>query len=102
VDSVSRRVGYENLRAHNLKYKSSAKERRKERRREKQGGLMTPRDTGEEVPPFFLPARYKLLFKCLQDQRNSNRFTRKPMPEAERANFIAKSKEYSEYKQYEV
>ena len=38
------------------------------------------KDSGEEVPPFFLPQRYKLLFKVMEDHKNSVRLGRKPMP----------------------
>ena len=94
VEMVSRKEAFENLRVRRLKYKSSAKERRKALKRSKVGGLVTPRDTGEEQPPFFSQVRYKLLFKCLQEQHNANRFTRKPMPEQLRLDFAEKSKEY--------
>ena len=56
---------YPNLRLRNLKYKSMAKEKRKQARRESMGGIKSPKDTGEELPPFFLPPRYKLMFKIL-------------------------------------
>ena len=65
-----------------MKYKSTAKERRKSVKRINPTGIFTPKDIGEEQPPFFMPARYKLLLKCYQEARNSNRFTRKPIPEA--------------------
>ena len=53
------------------------------------GSNATPKSRGEELPPFFIPARYKLLYKCLQDVKNTNRFNRKPMPEAVKTDFIA-------------
>lgn len=48
---------YPNVRHRNLKYKSMARERRKEKRRGALGGIPSPKETGEEIPPFFLPAR---------------------------------------------
>ena len=102
ADEATRRFGYENIKVHKLRYKSSAKEKRKAIIRARQGGMVTPRETGEEQPPFFMPARYKLLVKCYQEFRNSNRFSRKPMPEAVRVEFAKRSKEYQQYKHYEV
>ena len=63
---------------------------------------MTPRDIGEEQPPFFMPVRYRLLVKCLQESRNSNRFSRKPMPDAVRLEYARRAKEYNMYKHLEV
>lgn len=51
------------------------------------GGVKSPKETGEELPPFFLQPRYKLLYKVLQDQKNSTRIARKPMPEALKLEF---------------
>ncbi len=59
---------------------------------------MTPKDIGEELPPFYMPARYKLMIKCLNEFRNSNRISRKPMPDAVREEFVRRSKEYQAYK----
>jgi hypothetical protein len=42
-----------------------AKEKRKAARRMAIGGVKSPKDTGEELPPFFLQPRYKLLYKVL-------------------------------------
>ena len=78
-DLTTRKFYYDNIKVRNLKYKSSAKERRRNAIRDKTLG---PRDIGEEVPPFFLPARYKLLLKCYQDHRNAHRYARKPIPKA--------------------
>ena len=64
--------------------------------------MLTPRDIGEEQPPFFMPARYRLLVKCYQEFRNSNRFSRKPMPDDVRIEFARRSKEYQMYKHHEV
>ena len=49
-----------------------------------------------------MPVRYKLLVKCYQEFRNSNRFTRKAMPDAVRLEFARRSKEYNMYKHHEV
>lgn len=65
------------------------------------GGMKSPRDTGEDIPPFFLPARYKLLFKVYELQKNSARIGRKPIPEKVKKEFAAKAKEYMEYKHAE-
>jgi hypothetical protein len=54
-------VSFDNIRIRRHKYKSSAKERR----RNKLVGIQNPRDFGEEAPPFFIPARYKLFFKYI-------------------------------------
>jgi hypothetical protein len=64
-----------------------AKEKRKAVRRMAIGGVKSPKETGEELPPFFLQPRYKLLYKVLQDQKNSTRIARKPMPEALKLEF---------------
>ena len=45
-------------------------------------GIVNPRDYGEEAPPFYIPARYKLFFKYIQDNKNAHRLARKPMPKA--------------------
>ena len=102
ADDATRRFAYDNIKVHKLRYKSSAKEKRKAIIRARQGGMVTPRETGEEQPPFFMPVRYKLLVKCYQEFRNSNRFSRKPMPEAVRTEFAKRSKEYQQYKHHEV
>lgn len=101
VEMMSRRLKYPNERARNLKYKSRTRERAKQHRRDLQAGIRTPQDRGEEMPPFFQQARAKLLFKCIKDLRNNNRFVRKPMPKAELADYIAKSKDFAMYKQCE-
>ena len=102
ADSAARKFAYENIKVRALRYKSSAREKRKALVRARQGGMVTPRDTGEEQPPFFMPARYRLLVKCYQENRNSNRFSRKPMPEELRLDFARRSKEYNMYKHHEV
>lgn len=64
-DATRRGNTYENLRVRSLKYKSMAKEKRKAARRMAIGGVKSPKDTNEELPPFFLQPRYKLLYKVL-------------------------------------
>ena len=92
---------YENLRVRNKKYKSAAKEKRKQVRREAMAGFKSPKETGEELPPFFLPPRYKLLYKLYTEGKNSHRVGRKPIPlDAKRA-FAAHAKEYQAYKHAE-
>ena len=61
ADEAARRFTYENIKVRKLRYRSVARERRKAAARVKQAGQMTPRDIGEEQPPFFMPARYRLL-----------------------------------------
>ena len=62
-------------------------------------GTKNPRDFGEERPPFYqVQARYKLLYKLLQDRKNTTLVQRKPFPEDRKAEFVAASKEYSMYK----
>ena len=91
---ASRRVSYENIKARKTYKESFAKERRRQSQKEKAGGLMTPKDIGEEMPPFFAPIRTKLYMKCVQEFRNSNRFTRKPMPKQVKEEYARRSKEY--------
>ena len=92
LDMGSRKLSfYENIRSHKLKYKSMAKERKKQTRRDKQAKATTPKDTGEEMPPFYLPQRYKLYFKMIQDTQNANFPARKPMPPALKKEFSEKS-----------
>lgn len=45
---------WDNLRVRHKKYKGMAKIKRKETRRLSMGGVKSPKDTGEELPPFFL------------------------------------------------
>ncbi len=102
ADNAARRFNYENIKVRKIKYKSQAKERRKQMLRSRMGGQLGPREIGEEQPPFFMPVRYKLFVKCYQEFRNSNRFSRKPMPDDVRAAYAARSKEYNMYKHHEV
>ena len=53
---------------------------------------------GEEAPPFWLPARYKLLGRVMEDTQNSTRIGRKPIPENVKTEFAAHAKEYAAYK----
>ena len=91
---------YPNLRVKNIKYKNMAREKRKERVRQQRA---TDQGMGnektEEVPPFFLPARYKLMFNLAADMRNAHRVGRKPIPENLKKEFAAHAKQYAEYKQ---
>ena len=87
---------FPNLRVIRKKYKSAAKEKRKAEIRAKMQNIKP--DEGD-IPPFFLPARYKLLFKVIENSKNSTRIGRKPMPDELKKSFAAQAKEYSEYKQ---
>ena len=102
ADNAARRFGYENIKVRKIKYKSQAKERRKIMLRNRMGANQGPRELGEEQPPFFMPVRYKLFAKCFQEFRNSNRFSRKPMPEEVRLELCKRSREYNMYKHHEV
>ena len=73
------KIGYDNIKIRGRRYKSSAKEKRKQRKRQSMG-FGAEQDDGE-VPAFFLPSRYKLLAKVINDHKNTNRITRKPLPE---------------------
>lgn len=75
-----------------------ARERRKEKRRGVLGGIPTPKESGEEMPVFFLPARNKLFFSLIQDMQNSKRYARKPIPQADKDAFSKHAKEYAAYK----
>ena len=55
-------------------------------------------DSGD-IPPFFLPSRYKLLYQMISDSKNSTRIGRKPIPDELKKEFAAHAKEYAEYKQ---
>ena len=64
---------YETLRFRNKKYKAAAKERRRIVRAKKTDEGKSPNDMGEELPPFMIPPRYKLIFKYLQANKNATR-----------------------------
>lgn len=99
VEMAARKAPYyDNQRVRARKYKSLAKLNRKMKKASAMSGSRNPRDFGEEMPPFFLAPRYKLLYKVLQDQKNAQRVQRKPMPEALRKDFAEQSKAYHQYK----
>ena len=56
---------FETPRFRNKKYKAAAKERRRIVRANKANEGKSPADMGEELPPFMIPPRYKLIFKFL-------------------------------------
>ena len=56
------------------------------------------KDSNEEIPPFFMPQRYKLLYKVMEDHKNSARPGRKQMPLEVKQKLAALSKEYNEFK----
>jgi hypothetical protein len=60
-----------------------------------------PDHNNEKIPDFYTPSRVRLFFKVIQDQRNTHRISRKPMPEKVKNELAKKSKEYAEYKTYE-
>ena len=68
----------------NRKHKAAAKERRRIIRAKLADKDKSPLELGEEIPPFFIPARYKLIFKYLQAQKNSRRLQRKELPVAKK------------------
>lgn len=88
---------YPNVRTRHRKYKSMARERRKEAIRQKMAGA-SDRGGAEEPPPFWIPARYKLLGRVMEDNLNSTRIGRKPIPENVKKEFAAHAKEYAAYK----
>ena len=57
----------------NKKHKGAAKERRRIVRANKAEAGKTPIELGEEIPPFLIPPRYKLIFKYLQAHKNARR-----------------------------
>lgn len=101
LQATRSRVAYDNLLVHRKKYRGMAKQKRKETRRANLSGVKSPKDTGEELPPFFLQPRYKLMYKVLQDHKTCARIGRKPIPQALKLEIAAKSKEYHAYKQIE-
>lgn len=103
MDLATRKMDYEHVKIHATKYKSFAKTARRAAKRARAGmGMLTPKDIGEEQPLFFLPQRTKLFLRIMQDIRNNTRISRKPMPDAVREEYVAKSKEYNMYKQAEM
>lgn len=99
VASTTRgKVTYDNYRTRNKSYRSAAKEKRKQARRDRMAGAGNVKDSGEEIPPFFMPQRYKLLYKVMEDHKNSGRLGRKPMPLEVKQKLAAVAKEYNEFK----
>ncbi len=64
-NAARRGNNFENNKVHRLKYRGMAKAKRKEARRLRMQGMLTPKDTGEEMPPFFIGPRVKLMYKVL-------------------------------------
>lgn len=58
----------------------------------------SPKDRGEEMPGFFTNARYKLMYKVMQDHKNCKRLGRKPLPAELKKKIAEQSKEYHAYK----
>ena len=90
------RVTYDNIKVRAIKFKSGAKERRKQRKRENMG--MGFKDAGEEIPSFFMPQRYKLLYKVMEEGKNISRIGRKPIPKEVREELAKAAKEYNSFK----
>ena len=65
----------------------AAKERRRIVRANKANENKSPVDMGEELPPFMIPPRYKLMFKMMQNDRNNTRLHRKEIPLADKEKF---------------
>ena len=74
------KIGYDNPGFRANKYRGAARERKKQAKRDKMAAVSNLKDAGNDVPPFFLPQRYKLLFAVMQDHKNCSRLGRKPMP----------------------
>ena len=64
-------------------------------------GAGNVKDSGEEIPPFFMPQRYKLLYKVMEDHKNSHRLGRKPMPLEVKQRLAKVAKDYNEFKMAE-
>ena len=88
---------FETPRIRNRKYKMAAKERRRIVRARKADEGKSPKDKGEELPPFFIPPRYKLLFKYMQNVKNASRLHRKPIPSKRKREFGNDAKEFAQY-----
>lgn len=91
------KIGYMNTKIRARTYKSTAKERRKQMKRDRMAGSNI-KDSSEEVPPFFIPQRYKLLFKVMEEHRNCVRIGRKPMPSDVKKALAEQAKAYNEFK----
>ena len=81
----------------NRKFRSAAKEKRKQMKRDRMAATNI-KDSGEEVPPFFMPQRYKLLYRIMEDHKNSGRLGRKPIPLEVKQKLGKVAKEYNEFK----
>ena len=53
--AIRGRISFENVRTRSRSYKSAAKEKRKQARRARMAGSASIKDSGEEIPPFFMP-----------------------------------------------
>ena len=73
VAATTRRFDFSNPKVRNRKYKAAAKERRRIVRARKADENKSPHDMGEELPPFLIPPRYKLIFKYMQAHKNARR-----------------------------
>ena len=94
---ASRKMEFETPRIRNRKYKMAAKERRRIVRARKTDAGKTPNDLGEELPPFMIPPRYKLIFKFMQAHRNASRIQRKQIPLDVTSKFAQKAKDHAQY-----
>ena len=99
VDLATRRFIYDMPPTRNTKNKAKAKERRRITRQKKSDAAKTPTERGEEVPPYFIPQRVKVLFKFYETHRNSTRLHRKPIPAELKADFAEKARAYAQYTQ---
>lgn len=61
-------------------------------------GVGAIKDSGVEIPPFFMPQRYKLMYAVMMDHKNSGRLARKPMPLELKQKLAVVMKEYNEFK----
>ena len=90
-----RRFIYDPPPTRNKKHKTAAKERRRIVRQKKADAAKSPAERGEEIPPFFIPARYKLLTKFYEQHKNSRRLQRKPIPKDVQDDFAGKAKAFA-------
>lgn len=59
------KIDYDHLRTRAKKYRGAARERRKQAKREKMASVTALKDSSMDIPPFFMPQRYKLLFNVM-------------------------------------
>ena len=83
------------------KNREKHKEEMRERRRRRLTNQFEVEMKEQGIPQCLTPSRTKLFAQMMQDMRNCNRISRKPMPEELKREFEAKAKEYNEYKTYE-